>query len=100
MERVDLLKLQFRRRGPQNSEYSEYELVTGPTGRPDLCCDEMLQAYREGVIRFGAEVMTLRKDCDFAIWYWRCYPEGAAVDRVPINYCPFCAAAIQLEELT
>jgi hypothetical protein len=46
----------------------------------------------------GSQIITERKDCYLAIWYWECWPEGASLLRFRIDFCPFCGEKIELEE--
>lgn len=51
-------------------------------------------------IQFGAPILTDRKECELAIYYWSCWPEGPALTRLPLDFCPFCGEPIELEEIT
>jgi len=68
----------------------------------EFCCDEMKNAFEEGVIGFGDRYgsgCTSRKDNSVNIYYYRCYPEGAACDAYPIRFCPFCGKEVKTVEV-
>lgn len=71
--------------------------VVSSTRTPNFfCCDGMQEAWSEKVICFGSQILTTEKECELAIWYWQCWPEGAALNRYRIDFCPFCGQAIEL----
>lgn len=80
------------------STSKEFVVVGSPGfGRPEFCCERMGEAWKAQAIQFGGWNGTLTtKECRVSFWFWHCYPEGACPDRLPIDFCPFCAEPIEL----
>ena len=85
IERYDTCSRWWRKRSAKNIR----------AGVPIFCCDDMETAWGE-FIHFG-EGGIINLDGSVNIYRVMGYPEGAVVDRMPIQYCPFCGKIIEVE---
>lgn len=60
------------------------------------CCDKAKEAWANKFIGFGEFDSMLNKNKHVCIYQCSPYPEGAVYDEMEIEYCPFCAAKIQV----
>lgn len=60
------------------------------------CCDEMAEAWEDGVVGFGAKDEPTEEP---AVNLYRVdvWPEATVWTEYPIRFCPFCGTEIDLE---
>jgi len=56
------------------------------------CCDDMREAFDDGIIKFGAH--EYGADSNVNIIDCKAWPEGASYSETPIRFCPFCGENI------
>lgn len=66
--------------------------------KQEYCCDNMAEAFKDQFIVFGEYDSMLNRDRNVNIVHCSPYPEGAVWDEMAINFCPFCAAPIEITE--
>lgn len=64
----------------------------------EFCCDKMDDAWGEFVV-FGEDDSFINATNSAVIVQTMCYPSDAVINHMNIDYCPFCGAKIEIENI-
>ena len=64
----------------------------------EFCCGEMNAAWDEFIV-CGEDDSCINTINSATIVQTMCYPSGTVINHMNIDYCPFCGATIEIENI-